>query len=467
MNHITDLLNLEDSSIIVTDVSIKDMTKFISLDIPVTPHFCPLCNFRMHSKGIFQRSITHPVLQDGYQLVLLLRQRRWKCTNPQCRYSMNDSFRFVDKNRRVTNTTDLLIIEAYKDLSVTSADLADRFNVSDTYVHEVFNRYVKMKRLPLSDIISVDEVHLELDDRCKYALVIQDFYSGEPIDLLSSRREEATEPYFSSIPFSERKHVRYLISDMYNNYIDYVSKYFPNAVAVVDSFHVIQWVVRKIDQYIRALINKFKDRDREEYQKNHPYSTFEKPSIPISNEVYLLKNFKWLILANQSSIHYKNGLTMDRHFHCLMNTYDYEDRLFMIDPKLREFRDLKELYVSFNARNAGNPYQAGIELEDLIDHYRKSKHVIFREFAELLMKYKEEIINSFVVVEKYGPGGIYNSRLSNGPIESLNRKVKDLKRLGRGYRNFEHFRNRFLYATRNNPVLDLTKNAQVHYYVND
>ena len=33
-------------------------------------------------------------------------------------------------------------------------------------------------------------------------------------------------------------------------------------------------------------------------------------------------------------------------------------------------------------------------------------------------------------------------------------KAKDLKRLGRGYRNFEHFRNRFLYATRENPVIN-------------
>lgn len=39
-------------------------------------------------------------------------------------------------------------------------------------------------------------------------------------------------------------------------------------------------------------------------------------------------------------------------------------------------------------------------------------------------------------------GKIYDSRLSNGPIESINRKVKDLNRLGRGFRNFEHFRNR-------------------------
>jgi hypothetical protein len=68
------------------------------------------------------------------------------------------------------------------------------------------------------------------------------------------------------------------------------------------------------------------------------------------------------------------------------------------------------------------------------------------------------------MVQKYGPGGIYDSRLSNGPIESLNRKVKDLKRLGRGFSNFEHFRNRFLYAERNRPVLDGRSDAaQVQY----
>ena len=69
------------------------------------------------------------------------------------------------------------------------------------------------------------------------------------------------------------------------------------------------------------------------------------------------------------------------------------------------------------------------------------------------------------MAEKYGPGGLYTSRLSNGPIESMNRKLKDLKRLGRGYNNFEHFRNRFLYATRNNPILDATgDDDQVQYY---
>lgn len=53
----------------------------------------------------------------------------------------------------------------------------------------------------------------------------------------------------------------------------------------------------------------------------------------------------------------------------------------------------------------------------------------------------------------------------NGPIESLNRKVKDLKRQGRGYRNFEHFRTRFLYATRDTPVINgVTDYNPVTYY---
>ena len=51
-------------------------------------------------------------------------------------------------------------------------------------------------------------------------------------------------------------------------------------------------------------------------------------------------------------------------------------------------------------------------------------------------------------------GKISNKRLFNGPIESLNRKVKDLKRPGHGYQNFKHFQTRFLYAARDTPVIN-------------
>ena len=467
MNSITDLLDLEDANVIISDIQTQGQTKTITLETPPAAHFCPSCGFRMHSRGIKNRTITHPILQDNYSLILILKQRRWRCTNPECRYDISESFKFVNKQRRTTNATDMLIVDAYRNLLETSASIAKRFHVSDSHAHEVFDRYVKLDRLPLTDAISIDEVHLDMDNDCRYALVIQDFHTGDPIDLLRSRRTNITEPYFVSIPSEERNQVKYLISDMYNPYIAYVEKYFPNAVSVVDSFHVIQWITRSIDNYIRQLIKKYRQRDRE-YQDNLSFEQQRPITLPPSDEVYLLQKYRWLILANQSNIRYRNDPRMDAHFHALMNTYDYEDALFRIDSNLQDFRDLKEKYVQFNSRNGGNPIQARAEIKVLIQEFRESHYEIFRDFASLLEKYEDPIINSFIMVEKIGNGKIYDARLSNGPIESINRKVKDLKRLGRGFRNFEHFRNRFLYAIRSAPVLNgVTDHNPVAYYEED
>lgn len=467
MNSITELLDLEDTDIIISDISIQGTTKTLTLETRPFPHFCPSCGFRMHSRGVKKRKVKHPILQDTYELILILKQRRWRCTNSDCGYNTGEAFKFVNRRRRTTNATDMLIVDAYRNLMETSSSIADRFHVSDTYVHEVFDRYVKMDRLPLTDVISIDEVFLDMDEHCKYALVIQDFHTGDPIDLLRSRRVNVTEPYFTFIPLQERSAVKYLISDMYNQYIAYVDKYFPNAVPVVDSFHVIQWITRLIDNYIRQLLKKYRQRDRERAERLS--LELQKPvSLPPSDEVYLLQKYRWLILASQSNIKYHVDPRMDSHFRCLMNTYDYEDALFRIDPKLKDFRDLKEIYIQFNSRNAGRPIEARQELDTLIPMYKASEHEIFREFGFLLEKYEDPIINSFIMVQKHGYGKIYDSRLSNGPIESLNRKVKDLKRLGRGFRNFEHFRNRFLYAARNSPVLNGMSNYNpVTYYEDD
>ena len=178
MYSITDMLGLEDSEIVVSDVFINGTCKTIVLETPIIPRYCPLCGLKMHSRGIRKRKIAHPILQDGYELVLVLKQRRWRCTNTDCRNELNEEFRFVNQRRRSTNATDFLIIDAFRELSVSAADIARKFKTSDTHVTEIFERYVRMKRLPLTDIISVDEVFTDMEDNCKYALVIQDFYAG-------------------------------------------------------------------------------------------------------------------------------------------------------------------------------------------------------------------------------------------------------------------------------------------------
>lgn len=453
MNDIIKLLDLEDSSLIITDISIVDNKKILTLETHPTVHHCPVCNFRMHSRGIKTRTVNHPILQDTYQLVIKLKQRRWRCTNPICQYEANETFNFVHKYRRNSNATDLLIINSFRDLSNTAVKIASTFKTSDTHVLDVFDNYVKMERLPLSDAICVDEVYLNMDYNCKYVLVIQDFHTGQTIDMLHSRRNNVTEPYFASIPREERLGVKYLISDMYNPYLSYTSKYFPNAISVVDSFHVIQWLNHLLETFLRGLLRNFRARD-EAKRTAKEQETGRPVAHHISDEVYILSKYSWFLLKSSDNIEYHTELRMDKHFRYYMNSYDYERMFFNLHPDLEQFRNLKDLYVKFNSRNVGNPDQASIELDQLIRTYALSEHDIFKEFALLLYKHKDPIINSFIMTERTGGGKVYDSRLSNGPIESLNRKAKDLKRSGRGYRNFEHLRNRFLFATRNDPALD-------------
>ena len=126
MNSITELLNLEDADIFISNISINGTKKILTLETKPIRHFCPVCGFKMYSRGIKVRTINHPVLQDGYELVLKLKQRRWRCTNTPCSYTINESFNFVDKRKRNTNATDMLIIHAFRDLSVSASSIASK-----------------------------------------------------------------------------------------------------------------------------------------------------------------------------------------------------------------------------------------------------------------------------------------------------------------------------------------------------
>ena len=461
MNDIISLLNLEDSQLEIESVKQEGTTKVVTLFTRPQTRFCPKCGYLMHSRGLKLRTINHPVLQNSYHLILKLKQRRWKCTNSNCKFDEAEEFSFVDKNCRNTRATDLMIINEFRNLDRTATDISRRFNTSDTYVLDVFNRFVDMKRLPLTEAISIDEVYIDMSDNCKYALVIQDFITGEAIDLLISRKQDVTQPYFMGIPREERDKVKYLISDMHNDYISFTGKYFHNAISVVDSFHVIQWIRFELEQYIRELQKSFEKRD-EEKQSKAPRDGFGRQvRYPISDEVYLLKNYRFFLLSNDEDIVRYEESHMDKHFRYFMNTADYERKFFEIDPHLSILRDLKNKYVNFNNRNAGKPQKASVEIDELIEEFKNSQDEIFERFANLLVRYKQPIINSFILLERIGANGdTVVSRLSNGPMESMNRQIKDLRRIAHGFRTFEHLRNRFLFAERNDPILNGKKQPE-------
>ena len=465
---ITELLDLSDDDSEIIDSHTEGHTKYVTLQKKLIPKYCPYCHSRLHSKGTFQRHPNNPVLQDGYELKLTLIGRRWECPNKDiCNYSETDEFNFIEANKKNTKIVPLMVINEMKDLHLSCRQVAARFNVSDTYVHEIFMRYVSLPRLPLTSCISIDEVYVNIAPEFKYALVIMDFPTSTILDILPSRREKTTAQYFMSIPKKERDGVRYLICDMYNPYINYTQRYFHDSIAIVDSFHVLQWLENLIGRYINDVKKRYQDRDRKvledrSYTHNHDFETQKD-----SQEVYILKNAKWVLLMRKDRIKYSG-----RHYNHFLNqyldAYDWQKMFLSLDPAFDKIRFYKDMYEEFNSSWVNDKDEASEHLEELINVYSNCDIKIFREFSNLLSHYHDQIINSFTFVS--GAEALSNSetlrRLSNGPMESFNNNPSSLRTQSHGVKNFEYTRNRILWAMRDNPPVHIVpKTAEdVHTY---
>lgn len=463
------LLNIpDDDSIIINDVEVISDTKYVYISRPSIPTYCPNCSCRMHSKGIYKRKVKHPILQDGTCIIFIVSQRKWKCTN--CSTYVNEDFPFFHRYKQSSDITPLLVLEAMKDLDRSTASIARQFNLSDTQVHDLFTAYVDLPHLTLPEFLSVDEVHIDISEKEKYALILMDFTTGEIIDILHNRWHNTFESYFLSIPYEERKHVRYIISDAYKPYLDFPKHFFPNAVSILDSFHVVKYLLGLINNYINSVMKAYKARDLERLEKLNHDTNRDNKTIQESQEVILLRKYRWVLLKNQDSINY----TAKRYYHNSLrmyaDTYTIEKLFLALDPKFITIRDAKEKYIRFNKTHFSSEDEVMQELSKMIEEFKALRSYIPRLFSQYLDKYKHEIVRSFIVTEvsrrSTKDSECYYARLSNEPMESFNRKPKDYKRNSRGSSNFNYTRNRILWSTRNRPALRNTPKSpnEVHSY---
>lgn len=469
-NDIITLLNFNHKDVLIGTIRIEDTKKIVPVSMKRKEMYCPLCNFRLHSKGFKKRTVNHPILQDGYSLVIELKQRRWFCSNEFCDYKETEVFPFVEPYQHNTNLTPIMILRDLKDLSLSAAYIARKYNVSDTYVHNIVLRYLNPKRLELPRILAVDEVYLNFDNTNTYSLILMNWETGEIVDILPNRLISSYEDYFVHIPIEERNKVEYIVSDMYNPYLKFTEKYFRKASAVLDSFHISQWILNEINKYINSVKKRYQIRDNELlHKKNHNFNLQNK-TIQTSKEVYILNRHRWVMLKNNSSINYSLKKRWDFKLKQYLNTYDYEKRFFSLDKNFEMIRDLKEKYIAFNSDFPINQQCANHKLEELIQCFHSCDIAMFRQFSYILKKHQKEIVNSFTNIS-FPKNGTYEDklrRISNGPLEGYNRKPKDLKRLSRGFSNFDYTRNRILWSNRNNePILGNPKSEkEVHTYTN-
>lgn len=95
-------------------------------------------------------------------------------------------------------------------------------------------------------------------------------------------------------------------------------------------------------------------------------------NIPISKEVYLLNNYRRLLLKNQDHIDYHIKAKYNHKLKMYLNTYDYEKMFFEIDDHLIIIRKLKEKYIEFNSSHETDQVKLNTVLKQLIDEYSKS-----------------------------------------------------------------------------------------------
>ena len=454
-NDIIKLINIVDKDIEIIEIIIVKLNKYVHIRKNIVGYkLCPNCSSIMYSKGIRKREINHPILQDGFNLYLVLHQRKWRCTNKNCNHYCNDEFSFVEKYKQSTNMLPFLVLDKFKDINATDAAVAKDLNISDNTVRNIFRSYVDLKRLSFSEAISIDEVYMKFDSKNLYSLIIMDFISGEIIDILPNRLEKTTSKYFYSIPRIERNKVKYLICDMYNPYINYVNKYFPNAICIIDSFHVISWITRELRNYINGLKKKYKEREKQKLDDKNTRNNTNYKTIETSEELYLLNNYSFFLLANNDNIEYKYKRQYNKKFKMYLNTHQLEEMFFKVDSNLKIFRDLKQLYHDFNNHDYNSLDDVEFKLDSLISIYRNSGYKIFINYSELIEAHKQLIINSFIKITVLDSNNNYIlRRLSNGPIESFNNIPKDYKHISNGVSNFEYTRNRILWATRKNPSI--------------
>lgn len=379
---------------------------------------CPICNSdKIKFNSYRLKKIIHSISTQK-PCIIHFKQRRYQCLT--CGKTFSELNPFVAPRSNIGHLTKLSILDYLKDFNHTFTDTAKLYNVSIQSVIDIFDQAVDAKRRKLSEVICIDEVFTSKMSKYKYACVLLDFKSSRLIDVIATRHKNYLIEYFGQIPLSEKATVKVFIMDMWDPYKDVIKIYFPNTLIAVDSFHIIRGLNEAIKKIRIKAQNKYYI-NRSKLESNDMY-------------YYMLKKFHYFFIKDYESI-YDGKIKMSKY-----QTYWHKSEmlgyLLTIDDDLTEAYRLKERYRAFNL--TADYETCDDDLQDLIDEFRNSHLEEMRAIGKTLVKWKSEIKASFIKID--------GRRISNGPIESTNNKIKTIIKTSNGIRKFTRFRNRVLYS---------------------
>lgn len=379
---------------------------------------CPVCT---SDDIIFHeykyKKIIHSISTNN-KCIIRYQQRRYRCK--QCNKSFSESNPFATKYQNISHYTYVSILNHLKDTAHTFTDTAKRYHVSIQSVMNIFDRSIDARRRELPKIICIDEVFTAKMNKYKYACVLFDFQSSKIIDVIATRRKHYLVDYFSRISQTEKSRVSIFVMDMWESYREAVKLSFPKVRIAVDSFHVI----RTLNDVMRTIRIKVMNKYR--LGKSGPEHD--------DSYYYMLKKFHFFFLKNFEDIY--DGKIHIPKFKAYWHKSEIMGYLLSIDDDLKDVYRLKEDYREFNL--TADYETCDDELNHLIERFRNHKLVELRTFGRTLDNWKDEIKNSLIFCQ--------NRRISNGPIEATNSKIKTIIKTSTGIKSFTRLRNKIMYS---------------------
>lgn len=407
------MLNVTNSDIKKSDIISIGDTVYYDIALVRKPMACPYCGANMIGHGHKLRLIKHPALRDRNGIIRY-HANRYICK--ECRKTAfeNDPFAFDGFNSSfylMQNAMRLL-----RNLNYNLLMISKELGISSTQLNRYIDSYITIPPRSLPECLGIDELHShELSRRnASYLCILVDNERRTVWDILDSRSKMSLSLFFSRIPRDERLKVKYVTIDMWEPYKDVAKTYFPNCAVAVDPFHVVKHLQDDFDRLRLDLMNRC------------PYG---------SNAYYLLKKWSWLLVKD--NVHLDNEKIYNSRFKMKLNRRDLRGMIFSTFPELSEAYDLKELYRRINKDCS---YEEAVSLyDDVLQAFKSSGIRQFNEFTEILINWKEEILNSYL--RPYD-----DRKLSNSFTENVNGKLRTYLSVSRGISNFNRFRKRVLYA---------------------
>lgn len=383
----------------------KDET-YIFIKLKPTERICPFCGVKGTKIKEYKSKTVRSLAQGKNKTIIIYSVPRFTC--PICGKTYTQNISNYSYNSISSILKKKMLIKFSQICSFKS--IAEEYDLSQQEVLNIFDEITPNLKHKFTDALCIDEFSNIRKDDCKYACVLLDFISHEVIDILPSRTTPYLDEYFKNINLNTRNAVKFIITDMYDGYISAAKRWFKNATIAIDPFHYMEYITNAVQDVRRRILD-----DESKYFKDAAWMGTHWRLLTTNPKNFPKGN---MILKSGISISY-----MDR----VMRFVRQDKELLLA------FLELQNMYYDFSKLS----YERAQSYFNMkINSLLNSTIPEFVECGKTWNHYKEYIINSFIIHN--------GKRLSNGPIEGFNKRVKELKSVMSGYRNKERFYKRIV-----------------------